>query len=205
MALNSTVISFVPFEIREEKPGLLPPRFYIPASDMKIPQLLKVGNAIHYVYLDEGRGNLQVKNPSDIIARSIVEDYKSSQLGIADDAGPAIFWKDKDMSILDIMQECKDEIAILLQAQKMWFLNIAQIAENDWAKYHQHNVISTFQRRAAEIIGWTSTQHAWMSPITTMKSSPCPACGSAVPNGMVICSNCRCVLDPEKYKELQFA
>lgn len=205
MSLESTVISLVPFDIIEEKPGLIPPRFYIPASDMKIPKLLKVGTAAHYVYLDESRGSLRVRNPSDIIAKSIVEDYCNSQLGIDDESGPALFWRDKDMSIIDVANECKAELLEYLIRQKRWFLNIAQIAENDWTRYHQHNVISSFQRRAAEIIGWTSQQHEWMSPITTMRSSPCPACGFAVPEGVVLCNNCKCVIDPHKYEKLQFA
>jgi hypothetical protein len=79
------------------------------------------------------------------------------------------------------------------------------IADNDWQKYHQHNVISSFQRKAAELIGWTWKEHEWMSPMTTIKSSACPSCGLSVPDGVVICSNCKCVIDSEKFKNLQFA
>src|SRR5271170_7711776 len=102
MSLSCTVVSFFPQDIKESKPGLVPPSFFIPASDMKTPSLLKVGTCSHFVYMDESRGSLMVKDPSDIVAKSIVEDFCSSQLGIAEDASPGLFWIDEDLEWKDI-------------------------------------------------------------------------------------------------------
>ena len=205
MSLESTVISFVPFDIGpESKPGLIPPSFFIPKSDMETPSLLKVGTATHHVYLDESRGKLAVKNPSDIVAKSIVEDYVSSQLGVDEDASPALFWVDRNLSVEEVLKDFKIDILKAKLHQKKWFLNVAMLADNDWNRYHQHNVISSFQRKVAEIIGWTHKEHEWMAPMTTMKSKACPFCGSAVPDGVAVCSACHnVVVSDARMKEIQ--
>jgi hypothetical protein len=202
MSLRSTVISLVPLDITERKPGLVPSMYHIPASDMKTPSLLKVDTATHFVYMDESRGSLPVKNPSDIVAKSIVDDYCSSQLGIDEEASPALFWVAKDLEIEEVQSRFKIEIMRALIKQKRWFLNVSMMADNDWARYHQHNVISFFQRKVAEIIGWNPKEHEWMAPGTTMKSSPCPYCGISVPEGLPVCSAGH-IVNAKLYKEVQ--
>ncbi len=202
MSLESTVVSLVPFPIMEEKPGLFPPRFHIAASDMKIPSILKVSTCSHFVYLDESRGTLRVPDPSDQVARSICADYIESQLGVDETAKPALFWLPEDLTVGKIITTFSDLITEKLALQKKWFLNVSMLADNDWQRYKQHNVISSFQRKAAEIIGWNSREHEWMSPMTTMESTSCPACGTSVVKGIVICPTCKCVLDEVRAKEL---
>jgi hypothetical protein len=191
MSLRCTVVSLVPLEINEEKPGLCPPRFRIPASDGETPQIIHVDTAHHFVYLDESRGSLQVKNPSDIIAKSIVEDYKAGQMGVDDECGPAIFWIDKELTLDEVMKDYKVELMKLRLRQRQWLLNICMIADNDWQRYHQHNVISSFQREAAKMIGWDPKDHEWMTPAMTMQEGTikCPYCGLGVPPGLSRCPN----------------
>src|SRR5258708_31153204 len=107
MSLKSTVISFVPFDINEEKPGLYPPRYSISASDVKTPSLLHIETANHFVYLDESRGSLRVPDPSDQVARSVVEDYIESQLSVDDEARPALFWVPDELSVEEIQYRFK--------------------------------------------------------------------------------------------------
>jgi len=186
----------------EEKPGLFPPRFHIAPSDMKIPSILKVSTCSHYVYLDESRGTLRVPDPSDQVARSICEDYIESQLGVDENARPALFWLPDDLTVGQVLTEFKDEYVKRLDLQKKWFLNVSMIADNDWQRYKQHNVISSFQRKAADIIGWNPREHEWMAPMTTMESISCPACGTSVVKDVVICPTCKCVLNEARAKEL---
>ncbi len=202
MSLESTVISLVPFEIRAHKPGLYPPHFLIEASDMKVPKLLNIGTASHFLYLDETRGSVRVPDPSDVVARAIVEDYVNSQLAIDDEASPALFWVPERITVEEAQNKFKIEIVRYLLRQKKWFLNVAMLADNDWSRYHQHNVISSFQRKCADFIGWNSTEHEWMSPQTTMRSSSCPFCGILVPEGLPICSNGH-VVNPKLHKEVE--
>jgi hypothetical protein len=207
VSLDSTVVSFIPFDIMEEKPGLYPPRFHIPASDMKIPSIIKISTCSHFVYLDESRGTLRVPDPSDQVARSICEDYIESQLGVDEFARPALFWLPDDLTVGKIILDYKDDIAKRLELQRKWFLNVSMLADNDWQRYHQHNVISSFQRKCADIIGWNPREHEWMSPMTTMESSSCPACGTSVVKDVIICPTCKCVLNETLAKEkgLKFA
>lgn len=213
MSLESTVISLVPFEIREHKPGLYPPRYIIDPSNYvteldekkKLPKVLNISTAYHFVYLDETRGHVRVPNPSDVVAKSVVEDYINSQISIDEDARPALFWIPEKVSAEEAKEKLKTDIAKSLVKQKKWFINVCMLADNDWAKYHQHNVISGFQRKCAEIIGWSAQEHEWMSPHTTMDAKACPACGVTAPKGVIICPNCKLVLDKERAKDFVFA
>lgn len=203
--LFCTVVSLVPFDIREEKPGLVPNSFFIPASDMKVPQVLKVGTARHYVYLDQDRGHLPVRTPSTEVANSVVQDYITSQLKVEPDCQPALFWVGGDKNALQVMKEHSDLIANALARQSRWFTAVCRQADDDWAKYQRHTVVSDIQRKMAQILGWNPEQHAWMSPNVTSVGQRCPACGTLALMGAVVCAQCQCILDPEKYKTLQFA
>lgn len=207
MSLVCSVVSFVPFDIREEKPGLIPPSFFIKASDMKVPTILKVETATHFVYLDEARKMLQVKDPPDVVARAIVEDYCNSQLGIADDAGPALFWLDTDISEEEVLEKHKIMVIRMIQRQKRWFMNITKMADDDWRKYHQHTVISDFQRRLGEILGLDSRDHEWMSPLTLLQETTkkCQFCASNVEKEAVVCPVCGNTIDAKKKHELELA
>lgn len=205
-SMACTVVSYVPFLIREEKPGLIPGRFLIEPSDTKEPKLLVLERSIHYVYLDENRGSLQVRDPADEVARSIVEDFNNSQLGISDGVHPALFWVPGSHTVKSIQETFPQDVTRVKVAQMKWLTAICRIADNDWNKYHQHNVVSDFQREAAHLIGWRPEEHEWMNKVAaSVQSSNCPACNQLVTPTMVICTNCRCVLKPEDYKKLQFA
>jgi hypothetical protein len=202
MSLESTVISFVPFDIDAEKPGLYPPYFHIKASDMKTPEVLHISTAYHFAYLDETRGSLRVANPSDTVARAIVEDYINSQLSVDDNSKPALFWAPERITAAEAKEKFKLDIAKHLQSQKKWFTNVAMLADNDWNRYHQHNVVSDFQRKCAEYIGWTASQHEWISPLTTIEGSRCPYCGISVPKELPICANGH-VVNTKLFREIE--
>lgn len=204
--LACTVASYFPFVIREEKPGLIPGRFLIPASDTKEPELLVLERSIHYVYLDETRGSLQVRDPADEVARSIVEDFNNAQLGISEGCHPGLFWVPGAHTVESLKKEFSSRITAVKIAQMKWFTAICRIADDDWNKYHQHNVVSDFQRTAANLIGWKPEEHEWMNKRAIVEnSSRCPACQTLVSPELVICTTCKCILKPEEYKKLQFA
>lgn len=203
--LYCTVVSLVPFEIREEKPGLHPNTFFLPASDMHVPQILIVGTARHYVYLDQDRGHLPVRTPSTEVAASVVRDYVTAQQKIGPESQPALFWVPGEKSANRVALEHKPEIEAALARQHRWFTLVCQQADDDWQKYHRHTVVSDVQRRMAQILGWNPEQHEWMAPNLTNVGTRCPACGTLAIMGAVVCSQCQCILDAERYKTLQFA
>jgi hypothetical protein len=210
-ALHCTVASIIPWPLHEFKPGLLPGHYYIKESDTHVPTCIYVTNkTIHYVYLDDTRGSLPARDPSDEVARSIVNDYIASQLGVDESARPGIFWVPGYHEPHEIILSFKDLLSEAQRAQSKWFQNLCKIADDDWTRYRKHNVISDFQREAAKMIGWNPDDHEWMR--TEIKSEgpkevmrACVACNSPVSEKAIICSVCKCVLDPEAFKKLTFA
>jgi hypothetical protein len=205
MSLNCTVISLVPLKIVEEKPGLYPPRFIIEESNGTIPQLLHVSTAVHYVYLDESRGMLQVKDPADVVARAIVHDFCTSQLGISDEVGPALWWSEEDLDLEKVMVKERTNIIDKKARQRKWFVNLVKMADDDWIRYHQHNVISDFQRKIGHMLDLNPDDHEWMVPLALQqgKTQACPFCGTSIVTGAVICSNCHQIIDHKRKKEIE--
>lgn len=207
MSLECTVISLVPVRIMEEKPGLFPPRFIIEESNGTIPTILHVGNARHFVYLDESRGMLQVSDPSDTVARSIVQDFCTSQLGTDDTTGPALWWIDEKLDVVQLMEipDHKHKIHEMKQRQRKWFVNLVKMADDDWTRYHQHNVISDFQRKIGHLLDINPDDHEWMAPLALQqgKTKACPYCGTSIVLDSVICATCHQVIDPQRMKEIQ--
>lgn len=205
MALDCTVVSLVPVRIVEEKPGLFPPRFIIEESDTHIPQILHVSTATHYVYLDESRGMLQVKDPSDVVARAIVNDFCTSQLGTSDEVGPALWWIDERISQSDVMDSQRSMMGQMRARQHGWFVNLAKMADDDWTRYHKHVVISDFQRKIARILDLNPDDHEWMMPLAMQEGAtiPCPFCRSSVPRGSVICTACNEVIDYKRKQAIE--
>jgi len=200
-----TIVSIVPFPIIEEKPGLFPGRFSIPASIKNNPEILHVGKSVHYVYLDQDRESMQIRTSPEEVAASIVNDFVSSQLGIDEKSKPGIFFIPVKKTITEVKEECRVELAQAETSQNRWFLNCCKIADDDWNRYHQHRVISDTQRKMAELIGWTQDKHEWLSAVVNSQDSKCPACGTPIMFGIVICPNCKVILDKEKAKQFQFA
>lgn len=204
--LKCTVVSLVPFELLEYKPGLIPPAFLIEESDGETPSLLHVGNSLHYVYLDDTRGSLPVRGPSDIVAKSIVNDYIDSQLGIGDGARPGIFWVPGEWNLAEVKIKFKVELENAKRAQEQWFINCCRIADDDWNKNHLHTVVSSVQRKMAKMLGWDPKQHEWMAPKSVLdaNSAKCFACFSPLNNPeQMVCHICKAVL--KQSPELTFA
>lgn len=203
--LKCTVVSIVPFEIVEAKPGLTPPVFIIPAAKNGEPELLHIGTCFHYVYIDETRGSLQVRDSPEEVARSICYDYASSQVGVYRGAAPGIFWVPGQVSV----DEVKQNHAVLLHQariqQNRWFEKLIELADKYWARYGSKMAICDFMRDAAKSMKVDPARHLWMSELTVENAVDCPACGNLVKPGVIVCPACKCILDAEKYKTLQFA
>lgn len=206
-ALCCTVASFVPFDIAVDMPGLFPGRYRIPASDTKIPTTIKIETAVHFVYMNESQGSLQVKNPPDVVARAIVEDYVNSQLALNETSGPALFWLTGDVEVSDILTKHKTMITKLKERQRNWFLNIVRMTDDDWRKYQRHTVISNFNRTIGSLMTLNPEEHPWMQQIKTLEDAykPCQFCMSNISKEASVCSVCGHVVDVKRHKELESA
>lgn len=203
--LKSTVFSIVPFPITEVKPGLFPNTFSLPASKNNKPVALTIGTCIHYVYIDGDRGSLQVRDSSAEVAKSICEDYINSQLGINEGAYPGLAWLPGEITAEQFADQWPQTLAELKVAQRNWFGILCRIADTDWKRYQQHNVISEFQRIAARDIGLKPEAHLWMDQAVPEAELTCPMCGSAHKPAQVICLGCKFILNQDEYAEANFA
>jgi len=198
---KSTVISIVPYSIISVKPGVYPGRFVIPEGKEESPSFTVVGVSSYQVKLDEELPSIEVKQPSYEIARSIVEDYRSSSLFVKDDAGPGLMYLPGIIKRDEFLIKHKDEHEQLKVTQRNWWRSAVQSADDDWKRYKNHKVISDLQRHACKEL---QLEREWLVNIV-QNGQKCPACGLNSDPHIVICPNCRCVLKPEEYKKLTFA
>lgn len=205
--LRCTLVSIVPFAIREYKPGLIPDTYYIPPASEEKPQILHIGNARHNVYIDETRGSLSVRDGSDEVARSLVEDFINSQLEVGEGCYPGLFWIPGELSISEVKVRYQEEWNRIRLAHRQWLLAITKLADRDWKRYQNPMVVSDFQREAGRILGLKEAEHGWMGAQIedARPMTECPACGMKINLGLAICPNCKVILDADKAKELTFA
>jgi hypothetical protein len=200
-----TIVSIMPIPLNEPKPGLNPGVFRLEASDGKEPKCLTIGIARFPVYIDDTRGSLSVEAAAYKVAESIVNDFIEGQLCISDGVKPGLFWVNGEFAPNQIKEQFSKELMEAKIAQTRWFIEICKVADNDWNERRKHTSISNFQRKAALLLGYTKDKHEWMAPDEAVTDVRCPACNVSVSSSLVVCTNCKCILNPEKYKTLQFA
>jgi hypothetical protein len=148
---------------------------------------------------------LQVKDPSDVVAKSIVTDFVTSQLGISDEVGPALWWVDSDMNLEQVVEKEKVIMNEMRMRQRKWFVNLIKMADDDWVRYRQHNVISDFQRKIGNLLDLNPEDHEWMTPLALQqgKTFACPFCGTSIASGAVICGTCHQVIDYKRKEAIE--
>lgn len=196
----------LPYPLWERKPGLVPGDFKIPYTEPGDFTLFNVERAQHSVYLDENRPRLIVPDPSDLVARSIVDDHKTAMIcyehGIAE-PGLAWVWGEylndvggKQGFAIAHGSLLKEMIAL----QTEWYKRLLLMADDDWAQYHKHKFITNLQRTAASVLGQTNRE--WMvEHLIEEALSKCKLCFSQVHPEACICPVCHGILDQERYKK----
>jgi hypothetical protein len=201
-AYKATVVSLLPLEIREEKSGLYPGRFTIPASKDGKPSVLVIDESRHYVYLDGERGQMPVRNPAILVAEAIVNDFVNACLGVEPGIGPGLFCVPGRHSPEEIELNFSEELNKARDSQLNWYKKLVMIADDDWEKYHRHTAISHIQRIAAKALG---LDRPWIEVIESTPPITCPLCQSQIPGNAIVCPNCKCVLDRAKYEQFELA
>lgn len=204
-----TVVSFVPFDINENKPGLSPANFHIPkAQNLDVPSVVHIHEAGYFVYISDGR-SYHIKTGAHEVARSIVEDYVNSHLEVEFSAKPALAWFVGRLTWEDI-QANPDMMRVLEIAKEQqfnWWRKLCRLADNDWAKYQRHNTITDVQRVAAQYLKLDPNQHPWLRITKEIAVSvkKCPSCATPKAEGAIMCAVCRAIFDKAAYDELNFA
>lgn len=199
-----TIFSIVPFEVFEFKPGLYPGSFRIPAClDDGKPESLIVTSSEHLMSVGGKKSPIRISTASYQIANSIVTDFLDGQMWTTPNEHPGICWIQGKISVPDFLENYEEVYRRIRLEQRSWFIRISKQTDNEWAKTHNHRVVSDQAKFAAKYLGtdpeWLRTEEIGFT------YNKCPACGTMNDPGNAICTQCKCILNEEKYKMLKFA
>lgn len=197
-----TIVSLVPYEVKDSKPGIIPSDYTVPPSNGIIPSLLIVQNANCPLYRGSEMPNFNMVIPGEELARSLVNDYIRAQLIYSEDAHPALFWvpgEEKDGNI--VITKYNKELEKSRTIQNNWFKKLVESADDEWNRNHQHKAITDIQRFACRSLGLTEVKEWYTSP-EPVPMIKCPACMTMVEGASVVCKNCKHILNKSKAKEL---
>lgn len=200
---TSTVISLLPVPIDEDKPGLIPGKFLLPAvvDPMKDFNLLTVSRCKFPVYLDENRPALIVPAPSDTVAESICRDYKISmahyETGVAE---PGLFWARGNLTKNDVLVQLEQDLNEARKMQVEWFKRLVDSADDDWGKYHVRRLISSLQRKACQILKLDREWNMDKEVTENLKLTACKFCRADIHAESVVCRYCGGILNMARYK-----
>lgn len=201
---NCTVVSILPYPLKEPKPGIIPGYYQVPRSKDGKPSVLPVGEAIHWLESPFGGipppPPIKMTHSSIEVARSIVNDLVEAQLGLDSDAGPGLFWVEGHFKAKQIEDNFPEKLQEAEHRQMRWFATLVRIADDDWARYHQHRFVSDLQRYAAKSMG---LDREWLSTALSEVQIQCPLCKEFVRNDAIIHSACGFVLKMDEYKRMK--
>lgn len=197
--MEVTVVSLLPWSLNELKPGLIPDTYYIPPSIDGKPSVVVIKDAKSNLYVRDGK-TYPITHPAEEVADAIVNDYCKSMLEFADDSKPAIFWLHGRHTADEVIVKFKAELSVARTKQNHWFAKLVRLADDDWAKFGQHRMITDLQRHAAKSLGLLNKP--WMQGIEPLEFVKCPACSTLVDVTAALCQNCGFITNKDKAKEL---
>jgi hypothetical protein len=204
---KSTVVSIYPRPILESKPTLQPGNFAIDAGSYDKPAILVVGSSSWWKELDDQQPLLEIPVSSVQIAKSIVVDYCNGLLGSnSNDTMPGFFYIPGEWTSDRIKKEKKELLDRANEGQKRWYEVLVKIADVSWARTNGNPLaIGDDMRLAARELGLNGKD--WLRDFYEVQRIRCVACGTLNAESVVVCPNCKVVIDPKKFKELglQFA
>lgn len=189
--MNFTVVNFLPWQLRENKPGVIPNEFIVPKRNGKIPGTLIVKDCVSNVDMGLDRPAFKSPVPAEQLAKSIVDDHAKSLLEVDQDCGPALFYVEGEVKPEEVADKFPEKVAYYLQSQNKWWFKLVKVADDLWSRYRQHKMITDLQRHAAKELGLNGKEWAMEpEPITLTK---CPACKTAIESDAIVCSSCKAI------------
>lgn len=205
---KSTIVSILPKRIEEVKHTIQPGKFIIEPGSYDKPSILVVGSSSWWKELEDGQPMLEIPHSSIQIADSVVKDYCNGIL--ACDMGgsmPGLFYIPGEFTVERIRKEHKTQLDEALIKQRNWFSTLVKIADTLWARTNGNPLsISDDMRLAAKELNLESGKE-WTKDTQIMELIRCKACGTLINSSIVICPNCKVIIDEEKAKlmNLKFA
>jgi len=201
---KATLVSIIPQELNEDKPGLIPSFFKIPAAPLGDISILVISDCYHFIYLDHERGSIRVADPALKVANAIVFDYITCQLARTADAEPGLTCFPGALTKDQVKTSRASELAELRVKQRNWFERLVSIADDEWARTGERRGISDLSRMGAKSLGLDKPWiRAVPAEISKVDMKPCPFCMEKIPAQAIVCRVCRGVIDTKKFKEMQ--
>ncbi len=211
---KTTIVSVYPVAIRERKETITPGVFELAAGSYEKPAILVVGPSSWWREIDENQPLLEIVNSSVQIADSVVKDFANGLTECnMNDCMPGLFYipgckTDKDgkvnneLTLTWIKTEYKKSLDNAKLKQENWYRALIKLADTLWARTNGNpSAISNDMRIAAEALGMKDKK-SWMGDFSHAELIPCKACSTLVKNNVIVCPNCKVVLDQEKFKSL---
>lgn len=198
---KTTIVSIYPKLVYDTKPTIQPGIFRIPAGSYEKPTTLIVGPSSWWKELPEEQPLLEIPSSSIQVADSVVRDYcigiLESNMG---DCMPGLFYIPGSLSVREILDKHKQRLDDAKAKQDTWFHALVKAGDVLWARSNGNPLaVSDDMRMAAKTLGITKD---WMVNMDNTEMVKCKACGVLVNSAVVVCPNCKVVLDAVKFKEL---
>lgn len=199
---RATVVSMYPLEILEYKHTIEPGIFHIPPASPEHPKLLIVTGSSWWRDISPDEPMLEVPQPSQLVANSIVNDHNRAMFGFeADKAHPALFWLPGIVTLEELDKKYKAEKEKNIKNQQNWFNNLIREADKLWARTNGNPAsIPTISKIAGNFM---NVKRAWMEDFSPEEVIKCPACGVLVNPAFPVCANCKTVINKKRAEELK--
>ena len=199
---KSTIISAFPKTLDETKITLQPGRFIIPAAPPNDITVSTFGTSSWFKELEEDQPLVEMVVSSVEIARSIIEDYCIGLLGCdMATAMPALFWVPGAFTKEEVKIKFKKELAESVTKQENYFKALVGLADAFWVGTGgQSAAISDDMRMAAKQLNLIDKP--WLKDSVAMELVKCVACKTLINSDVIVCPNCKVVVNAKKFKEL---
>jgi len=187
MIVPATLVSILPCELRETKPGN-PGSFVMPAVPKGEVEVLVLRSADAPYYVDYERGSIKMHGDPELVLKSVVEDYIRATIYVTVDAHPGLFYVLGDKTQADIKKDHRVELENANRKQNNWFEKLVKAADDTWQRVRRHNVISDQHRIAAHRLG---LKREWADILAPSDTVECEYCTTLISGKAVVCPQCR--------------
>lgn len=198
---KSTIVSIYPVDINETKPTLQPGKWHIPAGSYEKPSILVIGPSSWWRELGDDEPLLEIPVSSIVMADSIIKDFANGIIeSNMNDIMPGLFFIPGAKTLDQIRKDHAPALEKARVKQDNWFKALVKVADTYWARTNGNPLsVSDDMRLAAKALG---LKKDWMLDTATLEMIKCKACGHLNNSAIVVCPNCKVVLDAVKFKEL---
>lgn len=199
---KSTIVSIYPKPIHETHHTISPGVFDIPAGTHDNPATLIIGASSWFRDFDPEQSPIEIPDSSVTVAKAVVQGYASGLIGC--DMGSkmiGLFYVLGSKSVKEIKTEHKVALDEAHEKQNNWFKELIAMTDSLWARSDQNpRVVSNDAILACNEL---QEHRNWLNAFATTKKNNCPACRTLIAQDVIVCPNCKIIIDPKKFAELK--